>query len=70
MTRLYAEFRCYSPLTDCEVSRISMADERGGEFWMEVTGEGKAYRQAKEQALEDISEAIEIGLEPGKVVRS
>jgi hypothetical protein len=65
----YSEFRCYSPLTDGPVSRISMADSHGMEFWMEVEGEGKAYREAKAQALEDLMEAIAMGLEPGKVVR-
>lgn len=70
MSREYLEFRCYSPIYDCEVSRISMADDRGAEFWMEVQGTGKAYREAKRDALDDLSEAIDMGLEPGKVVRS
>lgn len=68
MTREYSEFRCYSPLKDCLVSRVSMADSHGMEFWTEVMGEGKAYREAKAQALEDLAEAIEMGLQPGKVI--
>lgn len=70
MSRQYSEFRAYSPLKDCLVSRISMADSHGREFWVEVQGEGKAYREAKTQALDDLVEAIEMGLQPGKVVRS
>ncbi len=72
----YSEFRCYSPMTDCEVSRISMFDTRPDspnrfqEYWVEVRGEGKAYREAKAQALDDLMEAIEMKLPPGKVVRS
>lgn len=70
MSHEYSEFRVYSPLKDCLVSRISMADSKGSEFWMEVAGEGKAYREAKARALEDLMEAIALGLQPGKVVRS
>ena len=70
MRYAYSEFRTYSPTKDGLVSRLSMADARGGEFWMEIEGEGKAYREAKEQALSDLMEAIEMGLEPGRVVRN
>lgn len=66
----YSEIRLYSPIKDCLVSRLSMADTRGGEFWMEIEGEGKAYRKAKAAALEDLTEAITMGLQPGKVVRN
>lgn len=70
MPREYSQFGCYSPMRDCIVTRISMADDHGMEFWMEIEGEGKAYREAKALALEDLMAAIEMGLEPGKVVRS
>lgn len=70
MAAVYSEIRLYSPMKDCVVSRLSMADTRGGEFWMEIEGEGKSYRAAKEAALSDLMEAIEMGLEPGRVVRS
>ena len=64
----YSEFRTYSPIRDCLVSRISMADSRGLEFWMEVVGEGKSYRHDKAKAIDQIMEAIERGREPGEVV--
>lgn len=70
MTRTYSEVRCYSPILDCEISRISMADDRGGEFFVEIEGQGKKYRQAKDEALTDLAEAIEMGLFPGRVTRS
>jgi hypothetical protein len=65
--KVYSEYRTYSPIKDCLISRISMADERGGEFWMEIDGDGKTYREARDRALADIQEAIERGLLPGKV---
>jgi hypothetical protein len=68
--RVYSEFRCYSPTHDAMVSRVSMPDDRGDEFYVEVLGEGKDYRKAKAQALDDLIEAIEMGLPPGKVIRS
>jgi hypothetical protein len=68
--REYSEFRTYSPMSDSVISRISMADARGQEFWVEVPGEGREYRKAKAEALADIMEAIDTGLAPGKVVRT
>lgn len=70
MSHEYQEFGpYYSPLKDCLVTRLSMADSKGGEFFVEVEGQGKAYREAKVQALDDLMQAIALGLEPGKVVR-
>ena len=70
MQRTYSEFRCYSPIQDCEISRLSMMDSHGGEFYIEVVGTGKEYRRAKEEALADLMEAIDSGLFPGRVVRN
>ena len=67
--RQYSEFRCYSPMRDALISRISMADDRGAEFYVEIEGEGAAYRRRKAEALEDLVEAIETGLPPGKISR-
>ena len=79
MNRVYSETRCYSPVRDCEVSRISMMNDdpsnrfyhlyKQQEYFIEVTGEGKAYRESKEQALLDLQEAIDCGLKPGKITR-
>jgi hypothetical protein len=65
----YSEFRCYSPMKDCQVTRISMQSPKGV-YWQEIDGlEGKAYREAKEAAINDLVEAIETGLHPGKITR-
>ena len=66
----YSEFRHYSPMRDCLVCRISMQGPEGV-YYAEIEGlEGKAYRQAKAQAIDDLIEAIESGLPPGKIVRT
>lgn len=63
------EFRSYSPVLDTEVIRLSVADERGGEFFVVLPcpSQGRSLRKAKLAALENIHEAIAIGLEPGEV---
>lgn len=63
------EFRSYSPVLDIEVIRLSVADDKGGEFFvvMPCPPTGKSLRKAKLAALEIIHEAISIGLDPGEV---
>lgn len=70
MRAVYSEYRVYSPVSDAQVVRISMADERGAEYWIQIQGEGAGYRRAHSQALTDLMEAIEMGMEPGEVLRS
>lgn len=75
----YSETRVYSVTRDALVSRISMMNTdpanphydrfKNQEYFIEVLGEGKAYREAKAQALDDLLEAISTGLKPGKIVR-
>jgi hypothetical protein len=48
--------------------RISMADAHGREFYFPIPAfDAKAYRARKEVALEAIAEAIDAGLQPGRV---
>lgn len=56
-------------MLDADVLRLSVADERGGEFFvlMPCPSQGKSLREAKRAALENIHEAIAIGLDPGEV---
>lgn len=63
------EYRAYSPVLDMDVIRLSVADEKGGEFFALIpcTKQGKSLREAKAAALENIYEAIAIGLDPGEV---
>lgn len=65
----YSEFRFYSPLLDSEAARLSMANERGQEYFSVIPAEvsGKAYRAARDEALDLIEHAIMVGLEPGEV---
>lgn len=65
----YSEFQFYSPVLDDNLVRLSMADDHGREFYV-VLREGKAYRERRRAALEDIGEAIEAGLQPGRVLVS
>lgn len=72
MTRTYQEIRAYSPIHDCDVVRVSMADERCSEFFMQVPcPDGRrGWRVKRAAALQAIGEAIDGGLEPGEVLVS
>ena len=63
-----SEYRYWSPVHGAEVSRVSMFNASGHEFWMELPCEdGRAYRAALRDAAEAIDQAINEGLEPGEV---
>ena len=67
MTLSYSEFRAWSPVTDCELARISMTDGQS-EWFVQIPYEGgKKYRAAKETAIDMIVEAMRQGLLPGEV---
>lgn len=72
MTRTYQEIRAYSPLHDCDVVRVSMADERCSEFFMQVQDRDRrrGWRVKRNAALAAIGEAIDAGLQPGEVIVS
>jgi len=64
----YREYRFWSPVLGCDASRLSMWDERGREFFMILAADdGKAYKARKTQAIEAISFAIDMRLDPGEV---
>lgn len=64
----YREFAHWSLALDCPAVRLSVWDERGGEYWMLLPRRpGDKWRKAREEALESIAEAIEQGCEPGEV---
>lgn len=63
-----SEYRYWSPVHGVEVARVSMFNDRGHEFWMELPCEdGRSYRGALREAAEAIDQAIHEGLEPGEV---
>lgn len=63
----YQELQSWSPTYGCEVARLSMADANGGEFYAILPiGEGASWRKLKQEALDVLSKAIEMGGEPGE----
>ena len=55
-------------MKDCNVVRLSVSDPHGGEYWMEIPDQfGAAYREAREEAITAIHEAMDIGCPPGEV---
>lgn len=65
----YQALRLYSITAGCEILRVSMCDERGGEFFVQINADmgAKALRQKKDEALDVIMDAMERGDEPGQV---
>lgn len=62
------EHHFWSPLLGEDAVRVSMFDDRGGEFYMVVADRGaREYRQARLDAAEAIDQAIRQGCEPGEV---
>jgi hypothetical protein len=69
MTRLaYAEFPHWNAILGCKAVRLSVADERGQEFFMLVPKPDREWREEKAKLLDLIAEAIESGCQPGEVV--
>jgi len=66
--RTFQELRQYSILHDCDVARISVADDNHQEFFMLVQQRNPRHRRAERYAAQDaINEAIDAGLVPGEV---
>lgn len=68
----FSEFRYFSVTADCEMVRLSMTDAHNREFWNAIpASDGKNYRARRDACLETLAEAIDMGLQPGRVrVRS
>ena len=66
--RGYTEYRYWDVNLDSYAARVSMADDRGMEFYMIVPKENpKRFRSAIAEAVEAIDMAIEQGCAPGRV---
>jgi hypothetical protein len=65
----YQEFRIWSPVFDCEVVRLSLANRLGREFFMLLKDNAGArvYRAKRRAALQLLTEAIEAGRDPGQI---
>lgn len=65
----YSAHRYWSPMLGCDAVRLSMVDDRGGEFFkiIPVDAPGQPYRTARDAALDAIENAIAAGAQPGEV---
>jgi hypothetical protein len=64
----YASFRFYSAELDAEAVRISVADERGAEYFAIVeAGSGKRWLERRDTALDAIQYAMQSGWPAGCV---
>lgn len=64
--RRTTEHRYWSVILGCPAVRLSMYDDHGREFWMELPDSN--WRDARRKALMHMQEAIDLGLQPGRVV--
>ena len=65
---IYQELTYWSPIYGAECSRISVVDANGSEFFaMLPKTDGRAYTTLRQKAVEKLSEAIEMGIEPGEI---
>lgn len=62
------EMSYWSPILGCDVVRVSMANERGEEYYAVLPRlEGAAWRDRKREACEVLHQAIEDELRPGEI---
>jgi len=68
----FVEYRYWSVIHGCETSRLSVFDAHGQEFYtiIERPTEGKRYREARQEAVETLIDAVERGDEPGEVCQT
>lgn len=64
---IYSEYEAYSPIHDEVMTRVSVADDNGREFWTLVPTYGKGYRDRRSTAIDMCLEAIQAGCSPGEV---
>lgn len=68
MTASLLEFAYWSPTHGAEVTRFSLADDLGQEYFAFVPStEGSTARRLRDKAADALEQAIERGLEPGEV---
>jgi hypothetical protein len=65
---VYQEHRRYSVTLGCDAVRLSLVDDRGGEFYRVVPAvRGKKWREERDRVLDEIEDAIAAGCDPGEV---
>lgn len=67
---VYNEHTRYSAIHDCEVTRLSLCDDRGGEFFCLIPRDGRAkkWRAVRDKVLEDLQSEIQAGSQPGQFI--
>lgn len=63
----YHEYQYWCVYRDANVSRVSIVDSHGKEFFQIVTRDGKGYKERREAAIDACLGAIEAGCDPGEV---
>ena len=66
----YQALRLFSITAGCDIVRISMCDDKGGEFFANIPDDSgfKVMRQRREDALDLIMDAIARGDDPGEII--
>lgn len=68
MNTTFHEHRCYSPIHDAEMVRLSLFDKRGFEFFALIPSEnGRKWRERRDKALDAIADAMQAGDVPGEI---
>lgn len=69
MANTYQSLRMWSVMHDCDVVRISMWDDAGREFFVQLVDDKgfKAMRAGRENALDSIMDAMAERRDPGEV---
>lgn len=67
MTIYHREFRYWSVVEGCLASRLSMCDDRGGEYFVIVPVPQRGWREVRDKAIAEIEQAMDDGAEPGEV---
>lgn len=64
----YQQFISWSPTFGGECARISMANERGEEYYALLPfTEGREFTALRKRAVEVLTEAMEAGIEAGEI---
>ena len=68
MAASISEFSYWSTTHGAEVTRLSMADDLGQEYFSFIPSiEGETARRLREKATSKLEQAIERGMSPGEV---
>lgn len=65
---IYSEYHSWNVVFGGEAVRISVANERGEEFYCLLPfSEGREFRALRKKALDVLGEAIESGMQAGEI---